>query len=402
MKKKMSLLLALLLLAGFITIPVYANDGLEGYNLNYIGTQNSYCSWLVNERSGMAVAFPTYVSWGSVPPGMFVRTDGNGAMYLEGTPIQAGTWNFSQCVVAYNPAEPEGGTWEESYNITVTIESVGTPPVVTKHPAAETVAEKGWTEFIAYASDAAYLRWNLINPAGQLFNAADAASYCPGVIVSGANSEILVFQNVPLSLDNWSVQCVFGNDYGEVATSPAMIHVVRTALQDAVITMQPSNLTLEYGAKGTLTLGAMSPDGNQLSFQWYRNTEASRNGGDAIYGAYGPNLTVDYQPGTVYYYCVIRNVRGDEVSSPIGTELVSVTGKPAPTPAPTPTPTPAPTPTPTPAPAKEADPAEQPATAAPTVAPAPAESSSSLVTVLLAAVIGLGCALIAVLFKKKK
>ena len=32
MQKKLSLLLALLLLAGLFTIPVYANDGLEGYD----------------------------------------------------------------------------------------------------------------------------------------------------------------------------------------------------------------------------------------------------------------------------------------------------------------------------------------------------------------------------------
>lgn len=357
MKKKMSLVPALILLACLFTVTVRAEDGLEGYELNYTGTRNSYCSWLVNESSGMAVSFPSCISSGSVPPGLYVYADGTGALYLQGIPTQSGTWKFTQCVVAYDPANPKGATWEESYTVTVTIESDGEAPKVTGQPTAGTVAENGLIAFTATADGDETIYWRLIHQTdGEIVKAADAPARFTNLTVSGADSEMLVLQNVPLTLDNWAVQCVFGNSYGEVTTNSVLVHVVRAVLQNPVITLQPSDLTLDYGVNGTLTLGAMSPDGNQLRFQWYRNTEPNRNGGEAVYGAYGPSLTVEYRLGTVYYYCLIRNVRGNEYSDPVITNLVCVTGRPAPatevvpTAAPTAAPTTAPTAAPTAAP----------------------------------------------------
>ena len=397
MKKLLTLLLAVVMLvslsAAFATT-AFANDGDDDYVVEVKGTEGSLCSWCINERSGMGVARATDVAWGSYPPGMTIVVYTDGSMMLVGTPTQAGYWRVTQCVEAYDPKIDGGRTWEESYDIRITIESAGQPPVITKHPAGETVAELGWTTFIAYANDAKYIRWQLENQAnGQVINALDAPTHFPGVKVTGADTTNLVLENVPLSMDNWAAKCVFSNDIGEVTTSGALISVVKTELKSPVIDTQPASLELDYGAKGTLSLSASSPDGNVLTYQWYKNSEPSRNGGDAIYGAYGSTLTVDYEFGTFYYYCVIRNTKGNESSTPIGSELVTVTGKPAPTP--TPTEAPAETPAPTEAPAE---------TPAPTEVTAPAEApaqNNTAVVILSVVCAALAIALVVVLIKKK-
>lgn len=399
MKKLLSMLLAAVLLVSLsaaLGTVAYANDGDDGYTVEVKGTEGSLCSWCINEKSGMSVVRVLDVVWGSYPPGLTIIAQNDGSLMLVGTPTQAGYWRVTQCVEARNPQVMGGKTWEESYDIRITIESAGQAPVITKHPAGETVAELGWTEFIAYANDAKYIRWQLVNQAnGQIINAADAPTFFPGIKVTGADSTTLVFENVPLSLDNWAARCVFSNDIGEVTTSSAPIRVVKTELKAPVINTQPVALELEYGAKGTLSFEATSPDGNLLTYQWYKNSEPSRNGGDAIYGAYGTSLTVDYEYGTFYYYCVIRNTKGNESASPVATELVAVTGKGAPAPAPTEAPVE--TPAPTEAPVETPAPTE-----APAPAPAEAPAKNNTAVIILAVVCAAeAVALIAVLLKKK-
>lgn len=405
-KKLLSLLLAITLVVSLsfsLEITASAEEGSENPDTIFIGSLDSYCSFFINERLNLCVVKLGDLIWGSYPPCMYPRVTEDGCFYVEGTPQQVGEWRFTQYAEVYSFEDPSV-TWEEALNIRITIEGAPEPPIITKHPTGENVAEKGWTEFIAYANSATSIRWILVNQDNwQTINAADAPTYFPGVKVTGANACELIFENVPLTMNNWAAYCIFGNEYGETTTSGALIHVIRTELKLPQIRSQSQSMEIAYGSNTVLSVDAISPDGNVLMYQWYKNINPSRNGGDAIYGAYGPSFTASYEPGPAYYYCVIRNSRSGETSQPVATELITVTGLPAPTPAPTPTPTPAPTPSATPAPSATPVPSAAPA---PTETPAAQDAAGSTLTtldaVLIAAVLALTVTLSVVIVKTRK
>ncbi len=73
-----------------------------------------------------------------------------------------------------------------------------------------------------------------------------------------------------------------------------------------------TDLTLAYGAEGDLSVKASSPTDDVLSYQWYRAADKnSTTNGTAINGATKPTLTVgkNAKPGSYYYYCVVTASR---------------------------------------------------------------------------------------------
>ena len=104
-----------------------------------------------------------------------------------------------------------------------------------------------------------------------------------------------------------------------------------------VITTQPADLTLKYGASSNNILGVQveAEQGHTLSYQWYSNTTNSNEGGTAIQNATGSSYTIpsDTAIGTSYFYCVItatREVSGKTAEAVSNVAAVSV-GKAVPT-----------------------------------------------------------------------
>ena len=82
-----------------------------------------------------------------------------------------------------------------------------------------------------------------------------------------------------------------------------------------VITKQPESLTFEYGKTGSFSIEAEAASDSTytLSYQWYRNTSSSTDGGTEIAGATDTTYTVpdNTATGTYYYYCIVTAKRSD-------------------------------------------------------------------------------------------
>lgn len=96
---------------------------------------------------------------------------------------------------------------------------------VTKNPTGEALTIGGKTWFIAHASNADSLVWQLLDPDGRVYSVSDAMNANPGLVLEVLEGDTIAVSNVPLSLNGWSVQAVFSNSSFSAATSPAEIYV---------------------------------------------------------------------------------------------------------------------------------------------------------------------------------
>ena len=98
----------------------------------------------------------------------------------------------------------------------------GPQVVVTKNPTSEAlgVGEKTW--FIAHASNALALTWEILDPQGNVYSLADAMSRHPGLKLEALEKDTLAVSNVPQSLNGWGARARFdgqGNTaYSDIAT----------------------------------------------------------------------------------------------------------------------------------------------------------------------------------------
>jgi hypothetical protein len=133
---------------------------------------------------------------------------------------------------------------------------------------------------------------------------------------------------------------VNGNPTASVTSDVAAITITNDSILDAAtpaIITQPAYYTdVAIDDPLTLSVGAYSPDGGSLSYQWYSNTSHSNSGGTQIGGA----TSADYQlstenAGTFYYYVVVtntnNNVNGNPTAS-VPSDIVIVTANPVQTP----------------------------------------------------------------------
>ena len=89
-----------------------------------------------------------------------------------------------------------------------------------------------------------------------------------------------------------------------------------TVVGKTMITKQPSSVTITEGRTATFEVTA---DGTgDITYQWYKNTEESNQGGEEIPGAKGSSYTtekVTASDNNTYYYCVITQEYGSSVYS---------------------------------------------------------------------------------------
>gem|GEM_PF-1492328 len=135
-----------------------------------------------------------------------------------------------------------------------------------------------------------------------------------GTLISGATS---TGYNAPTNTaGTYYYYCVVTNtdntatgNKTATATSNAVSVTVNALTHAAtpVINSQPTDITVNVGATATLSLMASVSKGT-LSYQWYRNTSKTTNGGTAISGATSTGYNAPTNTaGTYYYYCVVTN-----------------------------------------------------------------------------------------------
>ena len=97
---------------------------------------------------------------------------------------------------------------------------------ITKEPTDESVSPGGGAWFVAKAQNAASVRWEFVDTYGAVFSAEETQAAYPGLIISGADSEALSLNNIPLFFDGWKVQAVFEGEGGPLTSIPARLAVI--------------------------------------------------------------------------------------------------------------------------------------------------------------------------------
>ena len=212
--------------------------------------------------------------------------------------------------------------------------------VVTKDPTGETVEEGGTALFISRAENYTNIIWLLLSENGTIYENDRAAGVLPGLEIDGIGTDTLILSNIPGEMDGWRVQAEFtGRDGNNAKSAAALITVNQNKLESARITSQPQNVTVAPTQNTTLTVAAVSPDSNTLTYQWYSNTTKSNTGGVPVVGATAASFIPESSSveGTVYYYAAVWNTDGNRTSEPVYTEPAAITYSAA-TAAPSPTP----------------------------------------------------------------
>lgn len=224
--------------------------------------------------------------------------------------------------------------------------------VVYKDPTGEEVTEGEDALFVARAYNYEGIVWMFVSSDGAtVYENTEALTAFPGLDMGGYEGEELRLVSIPYSMNGWYVQAKFIDSDGDyVLSDKALITVNRGDVPSPGVTMQSSGARLTVGEKKTLSVSAVSPDGDLIKYQWYRSYSAVRSSAEPIVGATSAEYTPPEEVGQVFYYVVVWCVSGRETSAPVYTAPVAIVYSEAPA---TPEPTAAPDPVPSPIPSAE-------------------------------------------------
>lgn len=100
-----------------------------------------------------------------------------------------------------------------------------TNPRITKNPTSESLTAGGSCTFIAQAIGYNYMRWQLVSPSGQVYDASSYNPFPANLYMYGTTGQSLTLAGVPQDMNGWAVQAVFTGDTESVTSSPAYIYV---------------------------------------------------------------------------------------------------------------------------------------------------------------------------------
>lgn len=239
-------------------------------------------------------------------------------------------------VVVTNTNNNASGSKTASVTSNVVKVTVNSPqaeqPKITKQPEGKTVnkGEKLTLSVTASVSDKGTLsyQWykNTKNSTsgGTEISGATKASYDVPTDEVGTFYYYVVVTNTNNNLSS-------GNKTASTTSNVVTVTVNASQAEQPTITKQPEGTTVDLGKNVILTVSATVKDNGTLSYQWYRNTTNSTNGGTAINGATSPNYQVPTNvEGTFYYYVIVTNtnnaVSGTKTAT-VTSNVVSVTVK---------------------------------------------------------------------------
>ena len=116
------------------------------------------------------------------------------------------------------------------------------PVKITKHPYGETVQEGGSCGFIARADNTDSRHW-FFTKDGVVVDASEAASYFPGLSITGTTKEHIKLSHIPASMNGWSIYCVFYGNDSSATSNKAGIVVLSDGSSAAPETEPPAEVT---------------------------------------------------------------------------------------------------------------------------------------------------------------
>lgn len=204
------------------------------------------------------------------------------------------------------------------------------PPVITSHPADQTVAkgEPGpslTVSAVVYGNGTLSYQWfqnsTNSNVGGTRISEATGERFTAPTDQPGTFYYYVEVTNTDLDM-------LFGQT-ASAKSNPAQVTVLFDA-ETPTITSQPKGETaVEYGTSPMLTVSAVVYDGGSLTYQWFENTTNKNTGGTPIPDATHPGYAVPTnRTGTNYYYVEVTNHNENATrnkTATVASEAVAVT-----------------------------------------------------------------------------
>lgn len=135
----------------------------------------------------------------------------------------------------------------------------GPQVVVTKNPTSEALEAGGKTWFIAHASNALALTWEIVDPQGNVYSLADAMSRHPGLKLEALEKDTLAVSNVPQSLNGWGARARFDGQGSTAYSDTATLYVgdyagaYASVIQAYKTAYESGNRTAEYAFNNNIS-----------------------------------------------------------------------------------------------------------------------------------------------------
>ncbi|MBQ8075459.1 MAG: hypothetical protein IJ237_05675 [Oscillospiraceae bacterium] len=101
-------------------------------------------------------------------------------------------------------------------------------PIITKHPADETVQEGTFCYFLARYEDAVFAEWHFVSPDGKRdLTYQEAAEEFPTMEIYDGMYSNLLLKKIPLEANGWKVYCRYSNKIGSRDTDMATLTVTK-------------------------------------------------------------------------------------------------------------------------------------------------------------------------------
>ena len=153
----------------------------------------------------------------------------------------------------------EGSVSSDAAKISI-IDPKDATPIVTKDPTDETVEEGGRAVFIAKAKYAQTYLWRFVSPEGIQYDCVDAPKTFKGLKVSGADTERIVLENIPLELNGYRIYCRFtGGD--SISCNMAKLYVTEKPETEPP-TEAPTEAPTETPTEAPTQASTEAPEGN--------------------------------------------------------------------------------------------------------------------------------------------
>ena len=143
------------------------------------------------------------------------------------------------------------------------------------------------------------------------------------LIGTGNNRTLII---IPNSSGILNISILFDGIESDI--KDVFIYAIFVDAQTPLITIQPQNAIYNLFAGDMvqpLAVAASVTDGGTLSFQWYRNTENSTNGGIPIGNNSSNYIPIIANEGTLYYYVVVTNTVNNTNISRRTSNVVAIT-----------------------------------------------------------------------------
>ena len=237
-----------------------------------------------------------------------------GTVYLA--PTEAAGTTYYYCVVTNSVGSDSGTTYTTTSDIVAC--TVKTGAVITQEPI-DTNAYIGDTVTLYVAATGSgtlsyqwYSNTKNSTSGSSVINDATAASYTPPTVTTGTTYYYCIVKSTDSTVSSGT---------SSATSCVAKVVVLAQSASAPTITAQPSSISVYVGSTAKMTIRVTGT--GTLSYQWYSNTENSKDTGAKIDGATASEYAAPTAAvGTTYYYCDITNT-ADTPSGTVAMTAVS-------------------------------------------------------------------------------